>query len=75
MIEAIGTAAMILAVAGVALNNRRRRACFVLWLISNALSFWIHARTGVLSLCIRDVIFFVLAIEGLWMWSRGKIKN
>jgi hypothetical protein len=37
-VEIIGTAATVLAVAGVVLNNRRRRACFAVWLVSNALS-------------------------------------
>jgi len=72
MIELIGTIATILAVAGVILNNRRLRLCFVLWLISNTLTLGIHAETAVWSLVARDAIFLVLAIEGWIKWGRSK---
>lgn len=68
MIELFGAIATVLAVAGVLLNNRRRINCFYLWLISNAICAVLHACTGLWSLCIRDVIFFVLAIEGIYRW-------
>ena len=70
MIEAIGTIASILAVAGVCCNNRRLRICFPIWLISNALTLAIHANAGIWSLALRDLIFFALAVEGWVLWRK-----
>ena len=70
IIEIIGIIATTFAVAGVLTNNRRIRACFLLWMVSNALTGFIHAYAGIWSLLIRDVIFFVLAIEGWFKWGR-----
>ena len=72
MLETIGTIATVIAILGVVLNNRRKRACFLLWLASNALSAGIHVSVGVWSLVARDVIFLALAVEGLWLWRRAK---
>ena len=68
--EIIGTIATIFAVVGVITNNRRLRVCFLLWLVSNALSGAIHAQAAIWSLMARDAIFFVLAIEGWFKWGR-----
>ncbi len=70
MIEVIGTISTLLAIAGVILNNHRLWPCFVLWVISNALTGYIHYRKRVWSLFIRDVVFVLLAIQGLWLWTR-----
>ncbi len=70
MIEIIGTIATILAIAGVLLNNRRFRVCFLVWLVSNAISLVIHAHLSVWSLMVRDAIFLVLAVEGWIKWGR-----
>jgi nicotinamide riboside transporter PnuC len=67
-IELVGTVATVIAVAGVLLNNRRRRECFYLWIVSNALTLGVHVAAGVWSLAVRDGIFFVLAVEGLLRW-------
>jgi nicotinamide riboside transporter PnuC len=71
-LEIIGAICTIMSVAGVILNNRRRRGCFLLWLGSNSLSLWIHVSTSVWSLAIRDGIFLILAIEGIILWSKHK---
>jgi len=68
MTELVGTAAMVLAVAGVWLNNRQRRGCFYLWLVSNTLSAGLHWQAGMTSLLIRDAIFLALAVEGIIKW-------
>ena len=70
--EAVGWTVTVIAVTGVVLNNRRRRACFVVWMVSNLLSAGLHGYAGIWSLAARDVIFFVLAIHGLICWSRKK---
>jgi len=69
-VEWLGWVAMILAVAGVILNNFRLWPCFLLWIGSNGLSAWIHKRTGPRSLMVRDLTFLVLAAVGLWQWTR-----
>jgi hypothetical protein len=40
--EIIGLAATAVAIAGVLLNNRKMRACYILWLFSNAATLGIH---------------------------------
>ena len=72
MIEAIGTTAALIAIVGVVLNNHRLRACFLLWLASNALSAGIHIHADLWSLAGRDAVFFVLACHGWWMWGRSE---
>ena len=70
MIELIGFIAGAIAVAGVILNNRRVRFCFVLWVVSNTLSMGLHANAGMWSLAFRDLVFLVLAFQGLYMWRK-----
>ncbi|HUV64216.1 MAG TPA: nicotinamide mononucleotide transporter [Sedimentisphaerales bacterium] len=72
MTEIIGTIATILAVTGVVCNNRRLRACFVIWLASNSMSCYLHVGAGLWSLAVRDGIFMVLAVEGWLIWTREK---
>ena len=71
MNEIVGTVSAILAVAGVLLNNRKFRVCFIFWIVSNIMSACIHTYAGILSLAVRDLVFFVLAIEGWIKWGRG----
>jgi nicotinamide riboside transporter PnuC len=70
--EILGIIATILAVTGVICNNRKMVACFYFWLLSNGLSGVIHFNCGIYSLLARDIVFWVLAIEGLIKWRRGK---
>ena len=69
-IEVVSGAVFVLSVAGVMFNNRRRRACFVLWLASNAASLGVHAASGLWVMAGRDLVFAVLAVEGWVLWSR-----
>jgi len=70
MTEIAGVIAMMLAVSGVISNNRKLRVCFILWIISNILSGYIHFSTGVTSLLVRDILFTILAVEGWYKWSK-----
>lgn len=70
MIEAFGIMAMVLAVAGVWLNNRKKIACFKVWIVSNLISMILHIVTATYSLALRDAIFIGFAIEGIRMWRR-----
>lgn len=71
-IEIISIVATALAVTGVILNNRKSIYCFIFWLCSNALSAGIHIHAGLYGLTIRDLIFMVLAVEGIILWKRSK---
>jgi hypothetical protein len=71
-LEIIGWLVSAVALVGVVLNNRRRRACFCLWWISNAGTFGLHLHAGMIALACRDLAFFVLAVQGFFMWSRAK---
>jgi len=73
MIQAAQWAIFILAVLGVLLNNARMRACFYVWLVSNALAGLVHAHADLWILAARDLVFWVLAIHGLWAWGRAEI--
>ena len=68
MIELLGTIATILAVIGVIMNNRKMIGCFYIWLLSNTITLFIHSQAGIWSLAARDLIFLVLAVEGLIKW-------
>ncbi len=70
MNEILGLFVIIFAVLGVLLNNRRIIYCFYVWLISNSISAYIHLDSNLYSLFIRDIIFFVLAIEGIYKWRK-----
>lgn len=71
MIEIIGFISGVLAIIGVLANNRRLRWCFLLWMVSNALSLCIHLLTGIWSLAGRDAVFLLLAFEGYWKWGKN----
>lgn len=71
MTEICGIIATVLAVIGVVLNNRKLIACFYFWIASNAITGWIHADMGVYSLLVRDIVFFGLAVEGLYRWRKN----
>ncbi len=67
--ETIGWCVTAIAVAGVLLNNRLNRACFILWMVSNTLSATLHMAAGQISLTARDAAFFALAIHGWFAWG------
>lgn len=72
IIEVVGWVSSSLAIAGCVMNNYKLRWCFVVWLFSNALSAWIHIVSGpeLAALAWRDMVFFALAVHGLWAWRR-----
>ncbi len=70
--ETIGWLVTAVAVTGVVCNNHRLRACFLLWMLSNAASAAIHVSASLWALAARDVIFFALSIHGLKAWSKPR---
>ena len=72
MLEIVGIISGILAVVGVFLNNYKMKVCFVVWLISNALSAYCHYDLELNSLLWRDLVFLALAVHGWLQWSKLK---
>lgn len=70
MLEILGAVSMIFAVTGVILNNNRLSGCFYLWIISNLISGYLHWQGGMMALCLRDLIFTLLAIHGAYLWKK-----
>jgi len=68
--EIIGAAALVPAIVGAILVNKRDRRGFICWLVANVLSCALHVSLGSISLCVRDVIFTGLTIDGLRRWGR-----
>ncbi len=71
VIDIAGWAASVIAVIGVWMNNKRLRACFIVWMLSNALSLVVHVAAGLWSMAARDGAFFLLAIHGWRLWSNA----
>jgi nicotinamide riboside transporter PnuC len=69
VLKIIEFAAMVLAVAGVCLNNGQIIWCFPVWMVSNILCAYLHSRAGLKWLVLRDGIFTGLAVVGWWMWA------
>ncbi len=72
MINLFGIISTILAVAGVVANNNRKAVCFYFWMVANTITCGLHVSAGVgeyWPLIARDIIFFILAIDGLRRWG------
>jgi len=67
--EVFGFIATLLAISGVVMNNYKFRWCFVVWVLSNAITALLHWRVRIWSLLARDIVFIILAIAGWFMWS------
>ena len=53
-----------------------RIECFYLWMVSNTISTAIHVNAGMWSLTVRDIIFLVLAVHGIYSWRKiRKVNN
>ncbi|HQL74707.1 MAG TPA: nicotinamide mononucleotide transporter [Phycisphaerae bacterium] len=70
-----GWLATLVAFVGVWLNNKRRRACFVMWLVSNAATFALHAAASMWPMAARDAIFFLMAIHGWRLWAAKPVAG
>ena len=73
--ETIGWLTTGIALAGVLANNRRLRWCFLVWMVSNAISAGLHAHAGMWALTARDSAFFALAIHGWIAWGKPQKEN
>lgn len=62
--------ATAIALTGTILNCKQIRACFYLWIVTNAMWFCWDASCGLLSRCLLDAVQFVLAIYGVYEWRK-----
>lgn len=65
-------AATIVALAGTVLNCKRIRACFALWLVTNAMWFAWDVAHGLESRAVLDAVQFALAGWGLYEWGKPR---
>lgn len=63
---------VLLSITGVVLNIYKSKWCFVIWATTN--SFWMifDFYKGIYSQSFLFLIYLLLALWGLWKWSRGK---
>lgn len=62
----------VVALAGVILNIKKRRACFALWLVTNTTWIVIDARAGLYG---QATLFAVYAVLAVWGWISWKPKK
>ena len=75
-IEIAGALSGLAAIGGVVLNNYKIRACFLVWMMTNAISACIHASAGPYTLMGRDLVFLALAVHGWRRWSaKGSVEH
>jgi nicotinamide riboside transporter PnuC len=59
---------LALAVTGVILSNRKRRSCYICWIISNTSWGIINLNHGLTIEALQNGIFLYLALDGLYRW-------
>lgn len=60
---------------GIWLNIRKRRVCFLIWAVTNAVwavADWHHGLTAQAAL---QAIYFALSLYGLWAWRASKRRS
>lgn len=81
LLEIASALAMGGAIVGVVLNNAQRRGCFLVWMVTNALSLAVHAAAcldgtdGMLAMAGRDLAFLALAVHGWLLWGRRQAER
>lgn len=61
----------VLSLCGVVLNIKKRKECFAVWSVSNGIWSIIDYRAGLPEQATLFAIYFLLALYGLWEWSRN----
>lgn len=67
--------ATTIALAGTVLNCRQNRACFVLWLLTNAMWLAWDIHSLLYSRAIMDLVQFALAGYGLYEWRKIALRS
>lgn len=62
--------ATTVALIGTVLNCKQIKACFVLWLVTNAMWLAYDLASCLYSRAVLDAVQFALAGYGLWEWGK-----
>lgn len=66
----------VLSIVGVVLNIKHRRSCFYVWALTNASWTVVDWWKGVYAQSALFLVYFVLALYGLWEWRHlGRKKT
>ncbi len=57
-------------IAGVVLNNYRRRECFMIWIVTNTVWMVYDFMIGAMAQAAMFALYIVLSVWGLIKWSR-----
>lgn len=60
------------AITGVVLNIKKRRECFYIWAVTNASWAIVDFKEGIPAQGTLFVVYFCLAIWGIWEWKQKK---
>jgi nicotinamide riboside transporter PnuC len=63
---------VIVSIIGTVLNVYKNNYCFVLWAITNFFWVGINFYKHEYAQSFLFLIYFILAILGLWQWRKGK---
>jgi nicotinamide riboside transporter PnuC len=56
-------------IAGVILNIKRKRSCFIIWGITNAAWVWVDLDAGLYAQAVLFAVYFALAVWGYFAWK------
>lgn len=59
-------------IAGVILNIRKSKICFIIWTFTNASWMVVDFIRGIYSQSFLFFIYFILAIYGLYKWAKDE---
>ena len=68
-------AATAIALTGTVLNCKKIRACFYLWLVTNAMWFAWDVHCGLYSRAMLDAVQFALAAYGIYEWGKDDVPQ
>ncbi len=60
----------VASLVGVILNIRQQVACFWIWTGTNAVWVYADVKHGMLPQAVLQVIYFLLALYGIWKWQK-----
>jgi len=62
----------IASLTGTVLNIKKNKACFIIWLFTNALWTLIDYEAGLYSQATLQLVYVVLALWGIYEWKKVK---
>ncbi len=62
----------IFSITGVVLNIKKNKWCFVIWSVTNFCWMVIDFYKGIYAQAFLFLIYFILALYGLYEWSKEK---